>query len=146
MSPEYLSPGVYIEEVERGAKPIEGVGTAVAGFIGYAEKGPKNTPVLITNWTQFVKEFGEFLDGAYLAHAVYGYFHNGGGSCYVVRLPPRPDGEEEEEVAPVAEVALPSRKEAALKTLRIKAKEPGEAGAGITVEVAPAAEGMPEDH
>jgi hypothetical protein len=144
MSPQYLSPGVYIEEVERGAKPIEGVGTAVAGFIGYAERGPINRPVLIANWTQFVDTFGEFLDGAYLAHAVYGYFHNGGGSCYVMRLPAGPG--EEEVAIPVAKVALPSRTAAALETLRIEALEPGEAGAGITVEVAPAAEGMPEDH
>jgi phage tail sheath protein FI len=86
MSPQYLSPGVYVEEVDRGAKPIEGVGTAVAGFVGLAEKGPFNTPSLIANWSRFREIFGDFVEGAYLAHAVYGYFHNGGGSCYVVRV------------------------------------------------------------
>ncbi|MQA87405.1 MAG: phage tail sheath family protein [Streptosporangiales bacterium] len=85
--PTYLSPGVYVEEVDSGSRPIEGVGTAVAAFLGFAEKGAYNTPILVTNWTQFVQEFGEFTDGSYLAHSVYGYFMNGGGRCYVVRLP-----------------------------------------------------------
>ena len=46
--PTYLSPGVYVEEVEAGSRPIEGVGTAVAAFIGLAERGPVNEPVLVT--------------------------------------------------------------------------------------------------
>ena len=50
MATAYLSPGVYVEEVDRGSKPIEGVGTAVAAFIGFAEKGPVGYPTLITNW------------------------------------------------------------------------------------------------
>jgi len=86
MATSYLAPGVYVEEVAGGSKPIEGVGTAVAGFIGFAEKGPFNQATLITNWTQFRQTFGDFIEGAYLAHSVYGYFNNGGGVCYVVRL------------------------------------------------------------
>ena len=42
----YLSPGVYVEEVEAGARPLEGVGTAVAAFVGLAEDGPFSNPVL----------------------------------------------------------------------------------------------------
>ncbi len=87
MSPQYLSPGVYVEEVDRGAKPIEGVGTSVAAFVGFAEKGPMNEPTLVTNWSQFRDTFGGFMEGSYLAHAVYGYFYNGGGTAYVVRVP-----------------------------------------------------------
>ncbi|HWE61384.1 MAG TPA: hypothetical protein VHB98_06710, partial [Chloroflexota bacterium] len=86
MATNYLAPGVYVEEVAGGSKPIEGVGTAVAGFIGFAERGDFNTPVLISNWTQFREMFGDFVEGAYLAHAVYGFFNNGGGLCYVARL------------------------------------------------------------
>ncbi|MCS7477109.1 phage tail sheath family protein [Umezawaea endophytica] len=82
----YLSPGVYTEEVSSGSKPIEGVGTAVAAFVGFAERGPTDEPVLVTNWTQFSQAFGGFLDDGYLAHAVYGYFLNGGGAAYVVRV------------------------------------------------------------
>ena len=84
--PTYLSPGVYMEEVSSGSKPIEGVGTAVAAFVGFAERGPANQPTLVTNWTQFTQTFGDFVDGSYLAHAVYGYFLNGGGAAYVVRI------------------------------------------------------------
>jgi hypothetical protein len=98
--PEYLSPGVYVEEIDRGPKPIEGVGTAMAAFVGFSEKAEwvrevdgewltedlLNKPQLVTNWTQYVQRFGGFVQGAYLPHAVYGYFHNGGSRCYVVSV------------------------------------------------------------
>ena len=57
--PEYLSPGVYIEEVNTGARPIEGVGTAMAAFVGFAPAGPANAPTLITNWGQYVETGGK---------------------------------------------------------------------------------------
>ncbi|MFI7680266.1 phage tail sheath family protein [Actinophytocola sp. NPDC049390] len=85
--PNYLAPGVYVEEVSSGSKPIEGVGTAVAGFVGFAEKGPVSEPTLITSWTHYTRVFGGFVEDAYLPHSVYGYFLNGGGAAYVVRLP-----------------------------------------------------------
>ena len=56
--PEYLSPGVYIEEVNTGPRPIEGVGTAMAAFVGFAPSGLANKPQLITNWSQYVEKFG----------------------------------------------------------------------------------------
>jgi phage tail sheath protein FI len=98
--PEYLSPGVYVEEIDRGPKPIEGVGTAMAAFVGFTEKAEwtrevdgemvtqelLNLPQLVTNWSQYVQRFGGFVQGAYLPHAVYGYFHNGGSRCYVVSV------------------------------------------------------------
>jgi uncharacterized protein len=98
--PEYLSPGVYVEEVDRGPKPIEGVGTAMAVFIGFSEKaqlvessnGETTTrdlvgkPQLVTNWSQYVERFGNFVEGAYMPHSVYGYFLNGGTRCYVVSV------------------------------------------------------------
>ena len=55
--PTYLSPGVYMEEVESGSRPIEGVGTAVAAFVGLAAEGPFHTPTLVSSWTQFASEF-----------------------------------------------------------------------------------------
>lgn len=84
--PSYLSPGVYVEEVARGARPIEGVGTSVAAFIGLAPDGPLNKPVLVTNWSQYVATFGDFTEDYFLAHSVYGFFNNGGTICYVVRV------------------------------------------------------------
>ncbi len=105
--PEYLSPGVYVEEIDRGPKPIEGVGTAMAAFIGFTEKAEMvrkvngevvvenliDAPQLITNWTQFAERFGGFVSGAYLPQAVYGYFQNGGSRCYVVSIRSFPKAE-----------------------------------------------------
>src|ERR671914_519682 len=92
--PTYLTPGVYVEEVPSASKPIEGVSTSIAAFVGLAPGGPVNTPMRISNWTQFAKIFGDpnepdngpFMEGAYLAHAVYGFFENGGQLCWVVRI------------------------------------------------------------
>jgi len=87
MATSYLSPGVYVEEVDRGSKPIEAVGTNTVGFLGESSKGPLNETVLITNWSQFVKTFGDFKDcSEHLAHAVYGFFNNGGSRCFVVNV------------------------------------------------------------
>ena len=47
---EYLSPGVYVEEFESGSKPMEGVGTSTAGFIGLAARGPGGgVPLQVTS-------------------------------------------------------------------------------------------------
>jgi hypothetical protein len=88
MATSYLSPGVYVEEVDRGTKPIEPVGTNTVGFLGESMMGPLNVPVLITNWTQFVKTFGDFTQSTFLAHAIYGFFNNGGSRCFVVNVGP----------------------------------------------------------
>lgn len=84
--PQYLSPGVYVEEMPPAVRPIEGVATSVAAFVGLAADGPFHQPTLVTNWTQFTKTFGEFVPGVALAHAVYGFFNNGGSTAYVVRV------------------------------------------------------------
>lgn len=86
MATSYLSPGVYVEEVDRGSKPIEAVGTNTVGFLGESMMGPVNQSVLVTNWTQFVKTFGDFTQSTFLSHAVYGFFNNGGSRCYVVNV------------------------------------------------------------
>ncbi|MFI2458159.1 phage tail sheath family protein [Streptomyces sp. NPDC019539] len=84
--PNYLTPGVFVEETSSGIKPIQGAGTATAAFIGFTETGPVNVAVRVTSWTQFTNVFGEFVAGAYLPRAVYGYFLNGGGNAYIVSL------------------------------------------------------------
>lgn len=141
MSPQYLSPGVYVEEVERGSRPIEGVGTAVAAFVGFAERGPVNQPTFIANWTQFSNTFGSFLPGGYLAHAVYGYFNNGGGSCYITRLP----GAEGTAEGGGPQVSLPTRADPSLSSLIVSALEPGIPADEITVEIAKGSEDSPDD-
>jgi phage tail sheath protein FI len=126
----YLTPGVYVEEVDKGSKPIEGVGTAVAAFLGVAAKGPVGKATMISNWTQFTETFGEFVPGAYLAHAVYGYFNNGGSLCYVVRIGAEEAGEAQ---PPRPTAALPAKASGGTTTLRALAREG--AAAGTSVEV-----------
>lgn len=113
--PQYLSPGVYVEEVPSAIKPIAGVGTSTAGFIGQVadevtmppqpgkfqvkpdkEGNPipipytvdlAGEPQLITNWEEFKNKFGEVQDdNRLLANAVYGFFNNGGTRCWVTRV------------------------------------------------------------
>ena len=114
MATSYLSPGVYVEEVDRGSKPIEAVGTNTVGFLGESAKGPLNESVLITNWSQFVRTFGDFKDcSEHFAHSVYGFFNNGGSRCFVVNVgapesvkvetkPVAPAGDKKEDKAPAA--------------------------------------------
>jgi Bacteriophage tail sheath protein len=92
MATSYLSPGVYVEEVDRGSKPIEAVGTSTAGFLGTCTKGPVNKAIFIGNWTQFTNTFGDFRDSQYLAHAVYGFFNNGGTRCFITNVGAHPGG------------------------------------------------------
>lgn len=97
--PEYLAPGVYVEEVDLGPKPLEGVSTSTAAFIGetnfvYKEGGEvkdlTNKPQLITNWTQFTTKFGDFSNSTFLSHAVFGFCNNGGRRCYVSKVETSP--------------------------------------------------------
>jgi phage tail sheath protein FI len=89
---EYLSPAVYIEEVDSGPKPIEGVSTSTAGFIGRTVRGPvTGLPLLVTSFPDFRRQFGGYLpansgNSRFLAHAINGFFANGGKRCYVRRV------------------------------------------------------------
>ena len=98
-----------------------------------------NQPVLVTNWSQYVNTFGSLEEGgrrnphmprAYLSHAVYGYFLNGGGRCYVTRVAPQQaDGDRS------AQLRLPSRSSKAVASLILAPK--GTPTQDIQVEVAP---------
>lgn len=82
----YTTPGVYFEWLDTSAQTIAIVRTDVAGFVGFAERGPLHEPVRIESWTQFRSTFGRHTTAAYLAYAVEGFFANGGEICYVVRV------------------------------------------------------------
>jgi phage tail sheath protein FI len=90
--PEYLAPGVFVEEIDTGLKPIEGVSTSTAGMIGLTERGPVDVPILITSLGEFTRWFGErlsleeFGDLCYLPYAVEGFFTNGGKRLFVTRV------------------------------------------------------------
>ena len=84
--PEYLTPGVYVEEFEIGAKPIEGVSTSTAGFLGETERGP-TYPQLVTSFPEYKRLFGGFFgETKFLPAAVDGFFANGGQRCFVARI------------------------------------------------------------
>jgi phage tail sheath protein FI len=110
---EYLSPGVYIEEVPSSLKAIEGVSTSTAAFVGPAARGPvpgsslpfkpaggfvltpDPAPVLVTSFAEFQRTFGPPLpiaapgdptDYGYLGHSVRAFFNNGGLRAYIARI------------------------------------------------------------
>ena len=91
--PEYLAPGVYVEEVPSGNKPIEGVSTSTAGMVGVTARGPVNDPMLVTSFADFTRKFGGYLDHRIftdgrdlLPYAAEGFFTNGGQRLYVTRV------------------------------------------------------------
>ena len=89
MATSYLTPGVYVEEVSGGARPIQALGTSVAAFLGAAPDAGKRIQeaVAVNNWTEFCREFvGKDSSSTPLSTAVYGWFLNGGGRCYVVNV------------------------------------------------------------
>jgi len=87
--PSYMTPGVYVEEVSTGPKPIGMVGTSTAAFLGVAPlaRAHVNTPRVCVNWSQFVTDFvADTSVGNDLALGVYGFFQNGGSRCFVVNV------------------------------------------------------------
>src|SRR5262245_33803962 len=90
--PEYLAPGVYVEEIQTGPRPIEGGSTSTAGFVGETERGTIR-PTLVTSWADFQRGFGGYVDrppmnaaNFRLPYAVRGFFDNGGQRLYVARV------------------------------------------------------------
>ena len=91
--PQYLAPGVYVEEVSSGPAPIEGVGTNTAGFVGVTRRGPiEGPPTLVTSYAEFIRAFGGafdfpgFADWRDLPGAMRGFFDNGGQRAYIARV------------------------------------------------------------
>lgn len=130
--PEYLSPGVYVEEFDSGAQPLAGVSTSTAGFIGLAQKGEvEGLPELITGIADFRRAFGTYLSGSdfgdyrFLAYAVEHFFTNGGSRCYVMRVSP-PDAKSASNADAGEDAAL-----------TIEAKNPGSWGNKLRVVVTP---------
>lgn len=93
MSRTYEAPGVYSNINSSGSKPIESVGASTAGFIGQSSVGPVNQATLVTSWAQYQKLFGGIAEGGYLAHAVYGFFLNGGSRAYVCNVGEKKEGQ-----------------------------------------------------
>ena len=133
MATSYLSPGVYVEEIDSGPLPIAAVGTSVAGFVGAAPNPEAllDTAVAINNWSQFARQYIREGDpGTDLANAVYGFFLNGGSRCYVVNTradgPISGKGRGLDLLAPLDEIAIiaaPGRTDVASYTALLDAAE-----------------------
>jgi len=94
---ERLHPGVYVEEISSGVRPIEGVSTSTAAFIGVTDKGQvpqilsdgrRVSPLMVTSFTDYVRQFGGFRRDSFLTYAARAFFENGGRRLYVVRVAP----------------------------------------------------------
>ncbi|MEL7097501.1 MAG: phage tail sheath subtilisin-like domain-containing protein [Pseudomonadota bacterium] len=133
--PEYLAPGVYIEETPSANKAIQGASTSTAGMVGVTERGPVGVPTLITSAGQFKRVFGGLLNhntATYahatdqakdaLPHAIAGFFANGGSRVYVVRV-----------VGSAATIAGLTIKDGADDVMKICASSPGAWGAALTI-------------
>jgi len=121
-------PGVYVEEVSSGVRPIAAASTSIAAFIGTAEKGDLNKPVKIFNFTEYQNLYGGFLKTSLLSHAVFQFFNNGGTQCYIIRVA----GEHTQ----TANVVLKDRGATAQESLTVSAKSEGAWGSRIVVIVA----------
>lgn len=83
--PEFRYPGVYIEEAPVGPCSIEGTPTSTAGFVGFAQRGPINMPIVVASVSEFVTAFGKINASLPLSAAVESFFLNGGKRAVIVR-------------------------------------------------------------
>ena len=136
--PEYLSPGVYVEETSFRAKSIEGVATSTAGFAGQTRFGPPlGTSTLVTSYEEYVRYFGDdadlLLGGTptlnHMAHAVRMFFLNGGARVYISRIVVPPAGQTNADIS-----ARSSTLATTAGAVTLRARYPGLAG-NVTVRV-----------
>lgn len=120
-------PGVYVQEVSSGVRPITAASTSTAAFLGEAEKGPIGIAKKVFNFTEYENHFGGFLDGKYLSHAVFQFFNNGGSQCYILRV----TGDNTE----TANLVLKDRGTTAQKSLTIEASSPGVWGNSLAIVI-----------
>lgn len=124
--PSYLHPGVYVEEIPSGSKPIEGVATSIAAFIGEAKRGPINEAVLIHSWDGYVNEFGGISsESDSMGFAVQAFYLNGGKDAYIARLAN----------ATTASYSAAGSGSGIGNTLKISASSPGDWGNGIYIKI-----------
>ena len=121
------APGVYIQEITLPG-PIEGVSTNIAAFVGPAKQGPLRQPTPLTSVQQFFAIFGDYVESpyrVYAAHAVNGFFAEGGTQCYFVRIG----------TGVAANLTLKDRGTPSQPTLVVTSTNEGTAGNNTTVQV-----------
>ncbi len=139
--PSYLTPGVYVEEVSSSSATLSAGLTAVAAFVGFTASHPTDDPTdpqglkprLVTSWTQYEGLYGGFVAGAMLPHSVYGFFNNGGGMAYIVRVAHRVASKDP------GQLALPSIDRALGQPLQVTTVGPAD-GLSVVIEKGSATE------
>jgi phage tail sheath protein FI len=86
MPTTYTAPGVYIEEVPSGVRPIAGVATSIAAFVGTAPRGPNDEATRVDSYGDYARIFGGLDASSPLSFAVRQFFDNGGGTALIVRV------------------------------------------------------------
>jgi uncharacterized protein len=144
---ELLHPGVYVQEIPSTVRPIQGVSTSTAAFIGVTDKGPipqiltsglRVNPPLVTSFTQYSRIFGSYRADSFLTYAVSAFFANGGQRAYIIRVAPADAAKALYPVTsppsgPLAVTELPSPPNSPLVPLQISASSEGLWGNNIWV-------------
>ena len=85
-TPEFIAPGVYLEESPSGVRHIAGVSTSVTAFVGTARRGKYHQPTKVQNFAEFERLFGGLWLRSFLGFAVRDFFLNGGTEALIVRV------------------------------------------------------------
>ena len=120
-------PGVYVEEVPSGVRPIAAASTSTPAFVGLAEMGPDNEAKRITSWTEFQKHYGTYINDGDLAESVFQFFNNGGQQCYIVRVTRDDAGK--------ADVTVQNRAPTPVAGLKFSAKNKGAWGNYLYLQI-----------
>jgi phage tail sheath protein FI len=136
---ETLHPGVYIQEVSSGVRPIEGASTSTAAFVGVTEKGPVERALMVTSYTEYQRIYGSFVSGYFLAQSALQFFNNGGKRLYIARVAKAPTA---------ASVSLGDRQTSSppdtTPALTVTASSPGAWGNRLLVDVSDTAQNADE--
>jgi phage tail sheath protein FI len=124
--PTLTYPGVYVEEISSGVRPISIASTSTAAFVGLSQMGP-DAATLVSSWTEFQRYYGDFTNDGYLAQSVFQFFNNGGRQCYIVRVT-RSD-------AVTANVTLQNRAAAPVAGVTFSAKNKGAWGNFLYLQI-----------
>src|SRR4051794_27063960 len=85
MPSSFSYPGVYVEEAGSIGHSIPGVPTSITAFVGWARKGPLNTPTKIRSFADYERVFGGLWQFSTMSYAVQHFFLNGGSEALIVR-------------------------------------------------------------
>ena len=132
------APRVKGREVQSETNSVVGVGTSVAGMVGLADKGPIGETKLITSFAQYQDIYGGFRSDSFLAHAILGFFQNGGSACFVVRTGHYSNlasGQLDVTDNLKATVNLSDRADSPNNTLKIDALSEGDHGNDLSVQI-----------